>query len=343
MKKWLPALLVCSMFVNAANAQNESPLPHFEGIVNAIQRVNEKYLVYMSTIAHSNNVRKAERKRQDLLEQIDKSRYAIADLPLYKSDRSLAKATTDYFKLMSNDLNENYAKIVNLEEIAEQSYDNMEAYLLLRKRVAEKMKAAGDTMELREEEYCKKYNITLSKAEDEMSRKMQQSAEVSNYNENIYLIFFKCSAQETELMKALDKKNVTSMEQIKSAMVKYANEGLAKLDTTKNFGSDPSLKAACKRTLEFFKKEADKMSICTDFIMKEESFEQIKKAFQGNASAKSNKDEIDKYNKAVNELNNASNTFNQNNDYLNKYRADAYKDFNEASAAFLDSHMPYAK
>ncbi|MES2774662.1 MAG: hypothetical protein V4722_10780 [Bacteroidota bacterium] len=342
MKKWLLTALAACICVMILQAQTDSPVPHFEGIVKAMRAVNEKYLVYNSAAAHS-SVKKAERKRQDLLAQIDKSRYAIAELGYYKNDRVLAKATTDYFKLLTDNMNDNYAKIVNLEEIAEQSYDNMEAYLLLRKKVAERMEAAGDTMQSRQEEYCKRHGITLSSSEDEMSQKMKKAGEVSEYNDNLYLIFFKCSAQEEDMMEALEKKNITAMEQIKGAMVKYADEGLARLDTTKSFSGDASLKAACKRTLDFFKKEADKMSISTDFIMKQEAFDKIKKTFESSPTARSNKQEIDNYNKAVSELNKALNISNQNNNYLNETRAGVYKDWNEATATFLDTHMPYAK
>ncbi len=342
MKKLFAAVLAICSFTTVVTAQTDGPLPHFEGIGKAIRAVNEKYLVYNSAAAHS-SVKKAERKRQDFLAQIDKSRYAVAELSYYKNDRALAKATTDYFKLMTDNMNENYAKIVNLEEIAEQSYDDMEAYLLLRKKVGERMAAAGDSMQLRQEEYCKRHGITINKGNDEMGLKMKQADDVSEYHDNLYLIFFKCTAQENELMKALEKKNITSMEQIKGAMVKYADEGLARLDTTKAFGGDGTLKASCKRSLEFFKKEADKMSICTDFIIKQESFDKIKKAFESSATARSNKQEIDNYNKAVNELNKASNNYNQNNDYLNQTRSAIYKDWNESVAAFMDNHMPYAK
>jgi len=342
MKKWLLAAMATCIFTNTLLAQTDSPLPHFEGIGKAIRAVNEKYLVYNSAAAHS-SVKKAERKRQELLAQIDKSRYALADLSYYKNDRVLSKATADYFKLLTDNMNDNYAKIVNLEEIAEQSYDNMEAYLLLRKKISERMEAAGDTIQLRQQEYCKRHGITLTSAEDEMGRKMKQAGEVSQYNDNLYLIFFKCSSQEADLMEALEKKNITAMEQLKGAMVKYADEGLARLDTTKSFAGDGTLKASCKRALDFFKKEGDKMTISTDFIMKQESFDKIKKTFESSPTARSNKQEIDNYNKAVNELNKASNNYNQNNQYLNDTRTATYKDWNETTAAFLDNHMPYAK
>lgn len=341
-KLFTTAIAFCSL-VFSANAQDDGPLPFFQGINKAMAAVNVKYLSYMSAVSHGSKVRKAEKKRQELLDQIDKSRYAVMELPYYKGDKTLTTATIDYLKLISNDMNENYSKIVNLEDIAEQSYDNMEAYLLLRKKVSEKMEEAGNAIELSQEEYCKKYNIKLSRTEDEMSQKMKKANEVSDYHDKIYLIFFKCNAQETELMAALDKKNITAIEQIKGSLLKYAEEGQAKLDTMKHFPGDPTLKMSCKKALDFFKKEAGKMTVYTDYIIKEESFEQLKKKFEGSAKSQNDQAEIDKYNKGVNELNAALKMYNQNNENLNSERDVTYNNWNEANKVFLDNNMPYAK
>lgn len=75
--------------------------------------------------------------------QIDNSRSEVIGLGFYKGDKTLQQSTNDYLKLMTSNLTENYAKMVNLEEIAEQSYDNMEAYLLLKEKVNERMDEAS--------------------------------------------------------------------------------------------------------------------------------------------------------------------------------------------------------
>lgn len=302
--------------------------------------VQQKYMSYISAIAHG-SVRKANRKRQSMMDQIDKSESTIVDLPYYKGDKELRQSAITYLRLVRDMENENYAKIVNLEEIAEQSYDNMEAYILLKKKLAEKMNEASDAQYKSQVDFAKRNNVTLVKNENEATLNMRKAEAVMDYKENLYLIFFKCNIQETNMMKAIEKKDVVAIEQLKNAMLKYANEGLTKLDTTKSLDGDPSLKNACKNALDFFKKEADKMSITTDYLMKMEAFGQIKKTFESNPSAKSDKTEIDKYNKAVNEMNVAVNASNQNNQSLNQARADVYNNWNNTQKTFLDTHVPY--
>jgi hypothetical protein len=240
-----------------------------------------------------------EAKRNELLDEIIESKADVMGIPPYKGDKTLKESTLAYLKLTNDVMNENYEKVVNLEEIAEQRYNNMEAYILMQKAINDKMKEAQDDQQKQVEAYCQKYNINLIKDESEMSKKMKKMDDVTNYQNTVYLIFFKCSAQESTLMDAIGKKNITAIEQIKSAVVKYADEGLAKLDTLQTYSGDMILKSSCRSALEFFKGEADKTAIVTDYYMKEESFTQIKKNFETNASAKSDKAEIDKYNKAV--------------------------------------------
>lgn len=324
--------------------QEESPVKSLDQINTAIAKISQKYLAYMSAVAHNNNkAKKAEKRRDELLEQIIDSRADVMGVAGYKGDKSLKEATLEYLKVTSDVMNEKYEKVINLEDIAEQSYDNMEAYLLMQKAINDKIDEANEYRRLKTEEYCKKYNINLVDSKDELSEKMKTLSEVKDYETKVYLIFFKCSAQEDQLMDALSKKNITAIEQNKSAMAKYADEGLAKLDTLKAYKSDALLKSSCRSALEFFKKESEKFSTITDYLMKEEAFNQIKKNFETNPSAKSDKAEIDKYNKAVNEINSSSKQYNQTNQSLNETRKRMYENWNNAVATYLDRNVPYAK
>ncbi len=334
------ALLTVASF--SAQAQDDSPVAYLNSFDKPLNDVSKKYIQYISASSHGASVRKSEKKRQDLLSQIDKSRGDVIGLGYYKGDKSLQQATIDYLKLVTNNLNDNYAKIVNLEEIAEQSYDNMEAYMLLKQKVSERMAETSKKMNDSNKEFAKKYNINLIESEDEQGKKIKEMNRISEYNSEMYLIFFKCHAPEEDMMEAVGKKNVSGIEQLKNAMVKYADEGLSRLDTFKAINGDASLIQACRKSMQFFKKEADQMAVYTDFFMKETAFDQAKKNFETNPSAKNSKPEVEKYNKAVNEMNSASNGYNKANQTLNQQRSEMYNNWNQSVSQFLDKNMPYA-
>jgi hypothetical protein len=343
--KKISVLAICMVALGSAISQTpESPVVPLEKINSQMEMVNEKYLRYMSETAHG-KARKAVKKHEDFLAQIDKAKYALAEIPYYKGDKGLHESAKGYLTLIANLQRENYSKIVNMEDIAEKSYDAMEAFLLFKRKVNERMEEASQERHLAVKSYCVRHNITLQEGkEDERSAKMKKLDGVMEYYDKIYLIVFKAMMQDELLVEAMDKKNLTSIEQIKGSLGKYALEGLQQLDTVKSFmGSDITLKNSAKRLLDFYKKEAGMIDNVTDFYIKEEDFATIKKNFERSAKAQNNQGEIDKYNAAVNDLNKAVNKSNDTINQMNKGRAEAINQWNETVKRFMDNHVPYSK
>jgi hypothetical protein len=343
-KQSLFFVLFSIVFSHNCPAQQDDPVYALDKINEAIAGFDAKYLAYQSAIAHGSRVRKCEKKRQEMMTQLDNARYAIAEVPYYKGDKSLHQSSTSYLKLVQNLLNENYEKIVDLEDIAEQSYDAMEAYILLRRKVDEKMEEASKQNHEQVVAYCAKQNIKLTNENaSENSLKMKKVSDVMDYYNQVYLTFFKSSVQESHFMDAMAKKNVTAMEQSKSAMTKYTEEGLASLDTIGNFSGDGNLKLACKKTLQFFKKEAMSANDLTDYFLKQEAFAKVQKNFEHSSKAQNDQAEIDKFNAAIKDMNKALDNYNKTNETLNRGRDDVYKNWNDGVKAFMDAQVPYAK
>lgn len=345
-KKLLLHFFMICLFGTTAVAQNDDgPVKVMEQISKQIELVNQKYLNYMSEIAHGRRAKKAVKKHEEFLKQIENAKYALVEIPYYKGDRSLHESTKTYLNLINNLQRENYSKVVNMEEIAEQSYDAMEAYLLFKRKINEKMDEAGKERQRLVEEYCKKNNITLVDAPDtEKEKKMKLMGDVVDYHETLYLIFFKASIHDEQLIDAMNENNLTAVEQIRNSLKKYSDEGLSRLDTVKSYrGTDATLKNACKRALDFFKREADMIEAYSDYKMKEESFNTIKKNFERSSKAQSDKAEVAKYNAAVQDINKALEKFNQTNEQLNKQRSEIYKNWTDAESRFFDTNIPYAK
>lgn len=147
---------------------------------------------------------------------------------------------------------------------------------------------------------------------------------------------------EEDLMEALEKKNVNSTEQIRSSLKSFAEEGLAILDTMKSFHGDASLMNACKRSMEFFKKEAERAAEYSDYFTKETAFLRLKDQFESDKDMRKDKAAVDKYNQSVNDMNKALQQNNNTNQYLNNYRKETYTFWNDVRKAFFDRHIPVA-
>ena len=132
-----------------------------EHIGKANQALTEKYLVYLSGMSHGKSARKVEKRRLEVVNAISDTRYNIMGMPPYKGDRTLKDTTVAYLKILNSVFNEDYGKIVNMEEIAEQSYDLMEAYMLAQEKANEKLQQASVRQGEMQKQFAEKHNINL--------------------------------------------------------------------------------------------------------------------------------------------------------------------------------------
>ncbi|MEP6952403.1 MAG: hypothetical protein ABI863_24130 [Ginsengibacter sp.] len=347
MKQILFFLLLSISAVNAETsfAQDLSnPGDYMTAVSNAQKEMNQKYMAYMSAAAHGRKARKVDKLRQQALQSIDNSRFKTIDLPIYKSDNSLRQSSIDYIKLCYNVFNDDYARIVNMEDIAEQSFDEMQEFILLQEKTSEKIHEASGKMNAASKAFAEKYNVKIIESKDELSDKLEQTGKLTHYKNDVYLIFFKCNWQDGEIIKAMNAGKITEAEQGRSSLLRYTTEGLAGLDTLKNFEGDPSLAITCKQVLQFYKNMAENdLPKQMDYFLKKENFEKIKKAFEVKPEKDRTQKDVDAFNDGVKEINKANNTFNDINKKANTGRNDAINKWNDTEKSFADSHMPYYK
>ncbi len=327
------------------HAQNmDDPGDYMTAIYNAQQEMDQTYMSYMSAAAHSGRAKKIEKMREQTLQSIENCRYKVIDLPYYKKDNSLRQSSIDYIQLCYKVFNEDYAHIVNMEEIAEQSFDEMEAYLLMKEKTNQKINEASEKMNRAADSFAARYNVKVIASKSELEGKLETASKLNHYHNQVYLLFFKCYWQDGKLRDALATKKVTDIEQARNALITYAAEGLSTLDTLKVFEGDPLLAATCRKSLNFYKKmgETDAKAL-TDFFIASENFEKMKKTLDAKPENTRTKEDIAAYNKSVAEFNAAVNKFNEVGEKISKGRNQVINEWNENEKTFLDTHMPYYK
>lgn len=341
MKQFLLLLILATVTIGKAPAQNlDNPGEYMTALTNAHTDMDKKYMAYISASAHGKRARKVEKLRKQVIESIESCKFKVIDLPYYKGDNSLRQSNIDYIQMCYNIFNEDYTKIVNMEEILEQSVDEMEAYLLLKEKTNEKLEQAAKKLHEASKAFAAKYNVTLIESETDLGAKMTAAGKVNQYYNKIYLIIYKCSWQDDAITKAINDKKVNDAEQARAALIKYANEGLAALDTIKGFNGDISLTVNARQLLKHYKKAAETdIPKMTDFLIKAENFEKLKKSIDSKSSP--SKEDIDAYNKAVKEFNDGVNIYNNTNNSINQQRTEALNNWENAVKVFYDTHVPY--
>ena len=345
MKRFLPLALLLAFVTNLqpAFAQNfDSPVEYMAFISKQHENISKKFMAYASASAHGKKARKVENIRQKLLNEVQDARMNISSMPSFKGDKAYRDTSVSFMKLYYNILNDDYNKILNLEEIAENSYDEMEALLNIKDAIDQKLEEGNKKTKDAEKAFAKANNVNLVEGEaTALSEKLKKVHSLNKYYNEVYLVFFKPYMQEKSLVQAMDKNNVTGTEQAKNALKKYAEEGLEKLKTVKSFEGDNTVSSACKSLLQFYIKEADAANATSEFTLAKENFDKMKKDFDKKSSP--GKADIDAFNAAVNDINKKSQKFNQTMNDLNKQRSESLNNWNKTVNQFFEEHTPRYK
>ena len=345
MKKRIKVVLILGVLFLTSNSLFAQKT--FGSAVEYMNFISEQYAEltddqwsYTKAVANDKSARKVEGKRQDLLKTNKGAQKKISSLSGYGGNTEYRDSIVSFLELNYNVLNYDYAKIMDMEDIADQSYDLMEAYLLAQEIASQKINAASDMLTLMNQKFADDNDITLLESQSKKGEKLAKAGKMYKYYNKVYLIFFKAYKQEAYFMNALNKGDVGAMAQTKNALLEYAEEGIKLLKEVKAFDGDNALKEACLNSLNFYKKEAtDHSGTLIDFFLKKEKFESIQKAFNGKKEKDRTKDDVEQFNEAVNNYNNASNEYNSTNEVLNKSRGKSLDNWNNSSTKFTKKHV----
>ena len=294
---------------------------------------------YTSAVSHGKSARKVEKRRTELLRQMKESEKNVRKMKTFKNDAKLRDSVASYFRICQLVLNEDYGKLLNLEDIAEQSYDAMEAYLLAKERANEKLDDANQKVSDQYDAFAANNNIKLVESDSKLSQKIKEATKVHAYYNVVYLIFFKSYKNEAYFMEAMNKADVNAMEQSRNSLLTSSTDDLTKLGPIAAYQGDASLKSSCQQLLNFYKKEASvHFPVFVEYQLKKENFEKMQKVIEGKQNR--TQAEVDAFNKAVKEFNDFTKKANASNNECNKNRSSFLNKWNESVETFLDSHTP---
>ena len=297
---------------------------------------------YTSAMAHSKSARRIDVTRKQLVKSIEAASKKISALKDgYKGDVEYKNQVLQYFDICRNNLNEEYDKIINMQEVAEQSYDAMEAYLLTRDLINEKLDSENQKVEHAFQAFAARYNITLTGGNSDLGNKIKLSNEVFDYHTVLYLTFFKVNFTDSNLDQAIQKKDLTAIQQNANTLIQYADEGLEKIKTIPAYQGDSSLLNATKKTLEYYKKQAQQyVPKLVDFFMFNDKFENAKKTMDAKSQKDRTKEEVDNYNSMVKQVNKEIDNYNKFNAANFQEKSTVVGTLEATSENFISGHVP---
>ena len=334
------AISLVSVIADAQKAGD--PGAYIAKVTESQKQINFEMLGYVSAMAHDKSAKKVAKQRAELITAISQARAKALHMPDFEGDSNLRVASYNYFNIAYIVTKEDYGKIMDLEEIADQSYDNMEAYLKAQEVANDKEHEAYEKADKELRAFAANHHITIHEDDSKEGKQSEIINKVTKYYNRVYLTFFKCSSNESYMIKALEKKDLNGIEQNKNALLKNSTDNLPKLNEIGPYdGNDHSLITVTENLLKFYKQEAtDKLPILTDYLVKNDNFQKLKKEMDKKSESSRTQEDVDKFNAAVKDINEAVNTYNKTNTELNNTRNKLINNLNSSVESFMSKHIP---
>ncbi len=339
--------LAFSLFISLiGNAQNTSSAGEYMDYFSVeYVQIQQDMWDYARSVSHGRSARKVEKRRAELIQTVENAYRKAKSAKPFNNDSRYKDSVTHYFELTGIVLREDYGKIVDLEEVAEQSYDLMEAYMLARELASDKLNEAGKMVNREHRSFAEANNITIIEGEDtELDKKMEITNKVYDHYNAVYLVFFKSFKQELYLLDAIQKNDVSAIEQNRNALLETLKEGEKKLATIEKYANDPAMVNATNELFAFYKDEANEgVKYSLNYLEKTENFNKIKTVFDAKKQKDRTQADVDEYNGAVNEMNLAVNEVNAASEANNKRRSSLIDNWNREAEKFTSRHVPKGK
>lgn len=335
------ALLMVLLTPSLSQAQTDAG-EYMTKINTAYQPIRQDLWDYMKSVANNRGARKVEKRRSELLTTLSGARSSIKKISPWEGDASYRDSVVGFLNISYNIINQDYARIVDMEAVAEQSYDAMEAYLMVQEEANKKYTAAGQHLSATSKAFAAAHNVNLIEPEDDkLSKKMAMADSVYKYYNRVYLIMFKAKIEEDYALKAFNENNFAGSSSNTSKLLQFSNEGLKKLASYSAFAGDASLKDAAIELLKFYKTEAEaKLPSMIDFHLKKENMDKMRAALEAKSPDKRTKEEIDAYNKELEVYNKGVVQYNATSEELNNARNKVLDKWNSTVNAFTSRHVP---
>jgi hypothetical protein len=320
----------------------KTPVDYLNYLGKEQQTIAKSTWKYTLAVAHSTSARRIEATRKQLLKSIQTSSKKIEALKSgYKGDVEYRDKVLSYLYFAEKNINEEYSKIIDLQDVAQQSYDFMEAYIMTRDLVNKKLDAESEKVQLAQQEFADKYHITLSTELSDLGKKIELSNEVFDYHTVLFLIFFKVNITDVNLSNAIEKKDLGAIEQNASSLLKFADEGLEKIKTIPNYKNDSSILNETKKALLFYKKTAQEFTPkVVSYLMFYDKFNNAKKSLESKSESEKSKEEVENYNSMVKQINKEIAVFNKLSSDNYEEKTNILNNWNEKGDAFISKYVP---
>ncbi len=283
----------------AQNFKNASEYNNF--IILQQAKIVQKSMQYVSFSVHSEDASKVEKKRAEVIKQIDEALANVKKMPDFNGDKRLRDETVDVFMLSRNTYNVDFKDANSLFAKRNDSYENLQKYYQAQDKAEKKINDAMEDMKKAQMRFAERNKMQIMTSEKKDSP-FDVIGRINTYTRQIELAIFKPKKNNEIFMKAIGEKKAT--ENQRKNIVIEAETALTALKLMPDFNKDANYRDKAIEMVTFYR----------DFATKEGA----------TMLEVSNKKEINKYD--VDSFNAAIKLYNEkSNKIINEYNAASAK------------------
>lgn len=294
---------------------------------------------YVKAITRMRRAKAVEKKRQELIKMIGMARDHAKGFGSLNGDSSLIEDFYGYLDLVYKVLKEDYDKILDMEDIKEQSFDQEEALELAIDMANRKLHECYERLRDCEISFFKRYKIEYDDQKSELTKKIERANNALDYYSKINRVVIRLNRYYNYAMNAVSNKDLILLEQHISTISSYSKEGIKILKNSNSYNGDSDLIKAALKYAEFVRNEGLVYLFANvDFMLHVDKFEKLNKRFNKIKPADRTKEDVDRYNGEVNKYNEAIKNINKTNDGAYEKVGMEIKHWNEITEEFFKNN-----
>jgi len=243
----LPALL-CAQ-------EGSEALRYLEQINAEHNAVTGRNLEYIQYSVHVEDYAEVEKKRLEVLRQMDETIKRTAAIPAFKGNASMRDEMLATVKSYRESFNIEFNELNLLKKESKESFEAMEAYMKAQDEAEKKLGQVSTRFYAAQKAFAKDNNIRLVEAEE--NSEIEQINQVNAYHRAIFLKYFKVSKHNALFMDALAKEDAKGMERARMLLSNDADAALLVLRKMPAFRGDVAYRDATIKMIEFYDQLAD--------------------------------------------------------------------------------------
>ena len=144
MKHRLLKLTLMIAFLGTANVYAQTAVEYMNVFTTEYGKIQQDMWDYTSSVSHGKSARKVEKRRAELIQTSTAALNKAKSAKAFNGSTQFRDSVIEFLRINNIVLKEDYAKIVDMEAVSEESYDAMEAYMLARDRANDKLVQASE-------------------------------------------------------------------------------------------------------------------------------------------------------------------------------------------------------